>query len=124
MASTYGIMVTFTRTPRNVMLAKFYTENVFPLKLLIRFLMTYLPIRAKNGNAQTSVALDIVASAANIFLARAAQRRGEEFIPWDADDVAGVCINLIDQVYLWRVNSRDILKDISRWDGGYWCWHE
>lgn len=60
--------------------------------------MTFLPIRAVNSQAQTSIALDLVASAANPFLARAAQERGDEFVPWDADDVAGVCINLIDQV--------------------------
>jgi hypothetical protein len=84
--------------------------------------MTYLPIRAEDAKAMTSISLNTVAMAANIFLSRAAQRRGENFIPWDADDVVGVCINLIDQVILGKVNVRGISKDILRWDGGFWYW--
>jgi hypothetical protein len=41
-----------------------------------------------------------VAKVANVFLSRAAAVRGEEFLEWDADDVVGVTINLIDQVCL------------------------
>jgi hypothetical protein len=84
--------------------------------------MTYLPIRAEDAKAMTSISLGTVATAANTFLSRAAQRRGEEFIPWDADDVVGMCINLIDQVFCQSVNFRGILKDILRWDGGFWYW--
>ena len=54
-----------------------------------RFLYTYLPLRAKNPQTHTSVSLEIVAAVANKFLPQP---------DWDADDVVGVCINLIDQV--------------------------
>ena len=60
--------------------------------------MTFLPLRAVNPNTHTSIPLDIVAAAANPFLSRAASIRNEEYLPWDVDDVVGVCINLIDQV--------------------------
>jgi hypothetical protein len=60
--------------------------------------MTWLRQRRENPNAHTSIALDVIAAAANPFLKRAAEIRGEEFIPYDVDDVVGICINLIDQV--------------------------
>jgi hypothetical protein len=59
-----------------------------------------LPLRLQNPNAHASISLELVASLANTFLSRSAMARGEEFIPWDADDIVGVCINLIDQVTL------------------------
>jgi hypothetical protein len=52
----------------------------------------------KNGNAHTSISIDVVARVANVFLERASRVKNEEFFPWDGDDVVGVCINLIDQV--------------------------
>ena len=63
-----------------------------------RFLGTYLPLRMKNGNAHTSISIDVVARVANVFLERASRVKNEEFLSWDGDDVVGVCINLIDQV--------------------------
>jgi hypothetical protein len=62
------------------------------------FLAIYLPLRAQNPKTHTSISLDTVATAANTFLSRASEARGEQFLEWDADDVVGICINLIDQV--------------------------
>jgi len=41
-----------------------------------------------------------VAQTATPFLRRAAAITGEEFIEWDADDLVGITINLIDQGYM------------------------
>lgn len=59
-----------------------------------------MPLRDKNPGAHTSISLDTVARVANAFLERAARIKNQEFLPWDGDDVVGVCINLIDQVPL------------------------
>ena len=67
-------------------------------RLTSSFLGTYLPLRMKNPNTHTSISLDTVARVANTFLEKAARVKKDEFIPWDGDDVVGVCINLIDQV--------------------------
>lgn len=65
------------------------------------FLLTFLPLRAQNPNAQASVSLHFVAAVANTFLSKASQLKNtnEEFLPWNADDVVSVCVNLIDQVH-------------------------
>jgi hypothetical protein len=87
----------------------------------------------KNGNAHTSISIDVVARVANVFLERASRVKNEEFFPWDGDDVVGVCINLIDQVtppwpagvlclYTFvgaEVNGRDMSRDRLRWRGGF-----
>jgi hypothetical protein len=41
-----------------------------------------------------------VAQTATPFLRRAAAITGEDFIEWDADDLVGITINLIDQGYM------------------------
>lgn len=87
-------------------------------------MLTYLPLRAQNPKAHTSISLSIVATVANTFLSRAAYARGEPFFEWDADDVVGVCINLIDQVCQNAgkgVNGRDILRDKLLWRDEFWC---
>lgn len=64
------------------------------------FVYTYLPLRAVNPVAHTSISLDTLAAAANPFLGRAAGHAGREVWEWDAFDIFGVCINLIDQGYI------------------------
>ena len=62
------------------------------------FLAYYLPLRARNPSAHASISLGIIAQVANSLLSRSAHVRGEDFLPYDADDLVGICINLIDQV--------------------------
>jgi nuclear mRNA export protein PCID2/THP1 len=65
------------------------------------FVYTYLPLRAVNPAAHTSISLDTLAGAANPFLGAAARWAGrDEFLEWDTFDIFGVCINLIDQGYI------------------------
>jgi len=82
--------------PQNSSQSLFYVSNV--CIHWCRFLITDLPVRAQNPNAQASVSLRLVANIANIFLSRASQSKNEDFLPWDADDIVNICINLIDQV--------------------------
>ena len=70
------------------------------LYLTFRFLAIYLPLRAKNPETRPTLPLDTVAKVANVFIGRAAGARGETFLEWDADDVVGICVSLIDQVRL------------------------
>lgn len=62
------------------------------------FLASYLPARAQNPNAHASISLHTIANISNIFLSRAAEFKNEDFLPWNADDLVAVCVNLIDQV--------------------------
>jgi len=66
--------------------------------MLISFLSYYLPLRAQNPQAHASIPLDLVAKVVNPILTRTASLRNEDFMPYDADDIVGICINLIDQV--------------------------
>jgi len=64
----------------------------------VSFLTYYLPLRAQNPQAHASIPLELIAQTVNPILSRATAIRGEYFIPYDADDIVGMCINLIDQV--------------------------
>jgi hypothetical protein len=102
MVKINGPLPPLPRPSRNSNLANLHPKNVSLSQSTVnsRFLATYLPLRLQNPKAHASISLELVASLANTFLSRSAIVRGEEFIPWDADDIVGVCINLIDQVTL------------------------
>src|SRR5271163_4491719 len=104
MAITYGNLGALERTAGDPSLASFYSETVINHYLTTesncRSLLYYLPLRASNPNAHTSIPLNFVAQTATPFLRRAAAVTGEDFIEWDADDLVGITINLIDQGYM------------------------
>ena len=100
MATSPGNLARPPGTSRNAYLENLSSEMVLHPSSHAdsSFLLTYLPLRAKNPNAHTSISLSTVANVANVFLFRSARARGKDFLEWDADDVVGVVINLIDQV--------------------------
>ena len=120
MVTQQGNLAPFAREIGNPLLESFYSQVVcatpsarFPpptslpvfhiVSILMgrSFLYTYLPLRARNPAAHTSISLDTIAAVANTFLARAVTYnpvRNEGFQQWDPYDIFGVCVNLIDQV--------------------------
>jgi hypothetical protein len=101
MVTIHGNLALITRTSRNAVLESLHPKMVHSPSnpfLTFSFLEIYIPLRDRNPKTHTSISLNTIATIANVFLSRAAHSRGEEFLEWDADDVVGVCINLIDQV--------------------------
>jgi len=120
MVTQQGNLAPFAREIGNPLLESFYSQVVcatpsarfppptsLPVSHIVSILMgrsflyTYLPLRARNPAAHTSISLDTIAAVANTFLARAFTYnpvRNEAFQQWDPYDIFGVCVNLIDQV--------------------------